>query len=1044
MTVSDRQPGFRGWGWVVSSLAVLGIVVDLAPATAPPSFNREVRPILARCLTCHGPDEAARLARLRLDSREHVVAERRGGRVVDVRNPEASLLLQRVTADDPDSVMPPPGKGRPLDPTEVEILRRWIEAGAPYETHWAWVHPRMSPPPPEAGEEWAIRDLDRYVAAFHEGAGLRPAPRASLSTLGRRASLDLVGLPPSPARIAELERRGLEVGEDAAYEEFVDELLADDAFGERWARVWLDVARYADTKGYEADRRRTMWPWRDWVIRAFNRDVPYDRFTVAQIAGDLLPDGDEEDLLATGFHRNTMTNDEGGTRDEEFRIAAIADRVNTTMTSWMGLTAECAACHDHKYDPISTREYYELFAFFNTTEDADRNDEEPLLRWLEAEDRVRRDRLETERVALRRHRDRAGSAVASLELPCPPDRVPLIPDAMPPGLADGDGLRGRALPWDDDIQPPPGWHRARRVEAEAGTVRQHLVHQLAESVRPVFEDGDRIEVWVRPAVDRPAPTIVLQILTERGGWEHRAYWGDDRYPGGVSGTASRHRAGDLPPPGTWTPVRVDGAALGLRANDVLLGVACTVVGGEEAAMIHFGPVSIVRSGGEPPAWMTDSASWIAAIETVPQGVPEELREAVRAAGDRTPEERDLLERHWAANIRPAGVAATRESRRQLRQRELAAAAIEARAIPVPILREQDLEARRTTRVLARGDWRQPGETVDPGVPEFLHGLAPVSGTRPRTRLDLAEWLVDDDNPLTARVHVNRVWERFFGLGLMETQEDFGTQGPPPRHRGLLDHLARRFVALDWSHKRLCREIATSATYRQASGAPSTAWRKDPRNELLARGPRFRLEAEAIRDAALAVSGRLSPAMYGPPVFPPQPEGVWQVVYSGDRWTPADDEDRYRRGLYTFWRRTSPHPAMTTLDAGSRETCLVRRIRTNTPLQALVLLNEEGFVEAAGGLALLATAEADEGTIGGIVREAFVRALGRPPSEEELEILGSLHRRESERFRSRPEAVRDLLAAARVASVEGVESHVLAATVVVCNVILNLDEFLVRG
>ncbi|MEE2972897.1 MAG: DUF1553 domain-containing protein, partial [Planctomycetota bacterium] len=426
------------------------------------------------------------------------------------------------------------------------------------------------------------------------------------------------------------------------------------------------------------------------------------------------------------------------------------------------------------------------------------------------------------------------------------------------------------------------------------------------------------------------------------------------------------------------------------------------------------------------------------------GVPAHGRPPAPAAGTRTPEQQERLRRYWAANVRPAGVAATREPRLELQRLREMASALEAEAIPVPILREQSTEQRRITRVLDRGDWRRPEEVVDPGVPGFLHGLTPIAGTRPRTRLDLAEWLVDVDNPLTARVHVNRVWERFFGLGLVETQEDFGTQGAPPRHQDLLDHLARRFVELDWSHKRLCREIVTSATYRQASEAPPSAWREDPRNERLARGPRFRLEAEAIRDAALAVSGRLAPKLYGPPVFPPQPEEIWQVVYSGDRWTTAENEDRYRRGLYTFWRRTAPHPTMTTLDAGSRETCLVRRSRTNTPLQALVLLNEEGFVEAAGGLALHATREAGEDTVDAVLRRAVARALGRAVRDEELTILRTLHHREADRFRSRPAAARDLLAAARISPDEGMAPEVLAATVVVCNVILNLDEFLVRG
>ena len=1039
---------------VLASLFPAGSGVAFAftgdgPDETVPSFNHEIRPILARCLACHGPDAGSRVADLRFDRRADAVADRRGGAAIVPGDPAASGLLARVASLDPETIMPPPGAGTPLDHEEIEVLRRWIDAGAPYETHWAWIHPDASPPPPADGGAWAIRDLDRYVAAAHQDAGISANPAADLATACRRMSLDLIGLPPSPERLARVRAMARENGDTAAYEVFVDELLADPAFGERWARVWLDVARYADTRGYEADRRRTMWPWRDWVIRAFNTDLPYDRFTIDQLAGDLRPEADDDSVLATAFHRNTMTNDEGGTRDEEFRIAAVTDRVNTTLTAWMGLTAECAACHDHKYDPISTEEYYRLFAFFNTTEDADRGDETPLLDFLSPEDRLRREGLESERRVLERNRIRVALAADSTiwESPdatgLPLDRVPLLSDVRPPAVIAGDSIVAEDFPWDDIIEPPPGWHRARRIDAAANTFRQHYVEEFAPVVRSAIQVDDRVEVWARIDPENPPAAIMIQVRATDGDWEHRAYWGESDFPWGVEGTGSRRRLGPLPPSGEWTSLVFDPVDVDLAPGVEIIGVACSLQGGADGGGAHFGPVSIVRSGDSPPGWMLDSRAWIEAESEIGgRHLPPTLREAILAGDERDDRAFALLRDHWATTIRPVGVAASRASRSELQRVNAEATEIARRAIQVPVLREQAMTDRRASHVLEKGDWRSPGRPVISGVPAFLHSIGKGEEIG-ADRLDLARWIADEQNPLTARVHVNRVWERLFGRGLVETQEDFGTQGVPPRHQALLDHLARRFVELGWSHKALCREIATSATYRQSSAASPDVRALDPGNELLGRGPRFRLEAEALRDSALAVSERLTSQLYGPPVFPPQPDGVWQVVYSGDQWATATDGDRYRRGLYTFWRRTAPHPAMLTFDAGSRETCSVRRIRTNTPLQALVLLNDETFVEAAGGLALIAT-PAGDGETDRMLREAFQRALSRMPEAAELDVLRELHRREETRFRERPEAVELLLAAARIQATEGRDPARLAAMVVVCNVILNLDEFVTRG
>ncbi len=1032
-------------------LRIIAAVITSASSTlaatasdGAPSFNRDIRPILSRCIACHGPDAAARAANLRLDDRDDAIRDRRGGATIVPGDPDASTLLQRVTSHDPDDVMPPPGAGEPISADELKTLRAWIAAGATYETHWAWVAPDRTATTPAAGGDWARRDLDRFVARQHAALGLTPSPEADLTTLARRAALDLTGLPPT---IAELDTLLADPAQDA-YERYVDRLLASPAFGERWARVWLDVARYADTKGYEADRRRTMWPWRDWVIRAFNADMPYDRFTVAQLAGDLLPGGTDDDVLATAFHRNTMTNDEGGTRDEEYRMAAVIDRTNTTLGAWMGLTAECSVCHDHKYDPLTSPEYYEVLAFLNTTQDADRNDEQPLLRWIAAEDRAARAAKIQERAALDEQRDRlVAEAFAAADergaTTIPPNVIPILGDQRPPGATPLDEIVAGDFPWDTSVAPPPGWLRSRVSRAQPNTVRQHHFNDLAPSAQIVIAEDDRLAAWVRLDPANPPAEIMVQVHAVPGVWEHRAYWGENLNPWGVDGTASRLRIGDLPVAGEWVRLEWNASDIGLGPGSTITGVACTQFGDAQGGVVHWGPVVVERDGAAPPAWLNEPDAWITAISEVDgRGLPAPLVEVVRRGENRTDDDRDRLVNHWRREIAAPGIAATIAMGPELAEIDRAIAAIDARGVDVPVLREQPDDMRRTTHVLGKGDWRSPEAVVTPGVPSFLHPLPSDVRENP-DRLALARWIVDENNPLTARVHVNRVWERFFGLGLVETQEDFGTQGTPPSNQALLDHLAIRFMDdFGWSHKALCREIVTSATYRQSSSTTPDSMAADLRNEHLARGPRFRLEAEAIRDAALAASGRLSSTMHGPPVFPPQPDGVWQVVYSGDAWNTAENEDRYRRSLYTFWRRTSPHPAMTTLDAGSRETCAVRRIRTNTPLQALVLLNDETSIETAGGLALRMSESAT--SLDDAIATGFRLATARTPDTDELAVLRDLHERTLAGYRDAPESANALLRSARITAPDTIDAADLAARVVIANVLLNLDEFVTRG
>ena len=648
-------------------------------ASAAPDFQSDVRPILQKCLPCHGPDEHSRMANLRLDSHESATGQDGGYAGLVPGDSSASRVLARVTAE--SSPMPPTGDR--LTAVQIETLRQWIDAGAEYQRHWAFDRPVRPQLPAVINKTWPRNPIDYFVLAQLEAEGLTPSREADRHTLARRLSLDLTGLPPQPESVeAFISDRSAN-----AYENFVTELLNASAFGERWASVWLDLARYADSMGYEKDSLRTIWPYRDWVVRALNDNMPFDEFTVQQLAGDLLPEPTNDQLIATGFHRNTMTNTEGGTDDEEFRDAAVKDRIATTGQVWMGLTVGCAQCHSHKYDPISHEEYYSLYAFFNQTADADKNDDSPTL-------------------------------------------------------------------------------------------------------------------------------------------------------------------------------------------------------------------------------------------TISEG------------------------------------------------------------LSTPVLQELPAEERRETFVHKSGNFRNLGQSVKAGVPSAFH---PLPQGAPANRLGLARWIVAEENPLTARVTVNRLWARLFGKGIVPTEEDFGTQGEPPTHPQLLDWLATEFVRSGWDVKAMLATMVTSAAYRQTSDFTPDRLEADPDNSLLSRGPRFRLSAEMLRDQALAASGLLSAKIGGPPVMPWQPEGIWQVVYSSKQWETSPGEDRYRRALYTLWRRTSPYPSMTTFDAPSGETCTIRRIRTNTPLQALVTLNDPTLMEAAQHLAKRSANEAKSSDWERL-DHMFRHVLARPPTEQERERL----------------------------------------------------------
>jgi hypothetical protein len=995
----------------------------LCAAEQPPDWAHEVRPILAKhCLQCHGADPAVRQAKLRVDDRAFLLERE----VIDTENPAASELLARVRAHDEDR-MPPPEAGRPLNDEELAVLARWVQAGAPVDNHWAFQQPR-APIPPMLDEldSWPRQPLDAFVAEGLEAGKIEPTREAPREQLLRRASLDIRGLPLSPEELQVF----LSDDSEAAYENAIDRLLESPHYGEYWAARWLDLARYADTQGYEQDQTRTIWPWRDWVIDAYNSDMPYDEFTVRQLAGDLLPGATDADVLATAFNRNTMTNSEGGTRDEEFRVAAIVDRVNTTYQSWMGLTMNCAQCHAHKYDPISQEEYYASFALLNQTADTDRNDDAPRLDWTTPRQRAKAEALSAGMRSLTREL----LAVAASRPPTPSGSW--VDDGIPPGaIPQGEDAKS-GWPWRSEASTPPvkpfsGW-RASESNAPAQAFAQHFFDNSAEPIQ--LAENEKIIVHAMLDPGMLPEMIMVQVHTPTTLWEHRAYWGISKGTWGTDGTHARFPMGELPQAGTWVRLEVDAATIGLPAGTIVDGIALSQYGGANGGRVWWDAIGFESDGTRTHAWQDDRAAWETRLASVnARGTSPETAEALRTDSTaRTKDQDRLLEVEWRHATGTLGEATVRY---ETARTELTAARMQ--SVSTPVMRALPENARRPTHLLTRGAWNDPAEEVAPGIPAALRAPGTID---PLDRLAFAMWIASEENPLTARVQVNRIWESLFGRGIVETSEDFGTQGALPANQALLDHLAIRFVELGWSQKALLKEILTSATYRQDSAVSPELLERDPYNVLLARGPRFRLGAETIRDQALAIGGLLDRTLHGPPVFPAQPASTWQVVYNGATWTESPAGDRHRRGLYTFWRRTSPYPSMMTFDAPSREFCVSRRIRTNTPLQALVVLNDPVYLEASAGLGrLMRTAGKDDRSR---IAAGFKRATGREIDPQELATLETLLVDARARFASDPESATLFLQECR-ASDDG-EPVECAAWIVLGNVLLNLDEVLVKS
>ena len=955
---------------------------DTPPAVPSPDFARDIRPILsANCFACHGPDAEARKAKLRLDS----FADATRAAIVP-GHPERSELIARINHPDPDKRMPPADSGHSLAENQKHRLEAWIRQGAHYTEHWAFIPPTR-PALPEKFRDSKLHPIDTFVRARLTTQNLKPSPRADPYTLIRRLSLDLTGLPPTPEQADAFARDPT----PAATEALVDKLLDSPHFGEHWARTWLDLARYADTKGYEKDQPRQIWRYRDWVIDAFNRDLPYDEFTRQQLAGDLLPNPSVEQQLATAFHRNTMTNDEGGTDNEEFRVAAVKDRVDTTMQIWMGLTMSCAKCHSHKYDPIDIREYYEFYAIFNQTEDADRSDDAPRLAVPSSE---------TQRAIADA---KAALQAAETELK----------QARPDWQADFENWKKNPLEaaaaW-QILTPenPVAGQGTKLTQQDDGSLLASGPHPNTNIYRlgltlPVGTTTLRLEALTHPSMHRNGPGRLGSdpnyVVSE---FELRDAQGKKIFLKNARADFSQKN---------WP------AANSIDSR-LETGWAISPQAGKPHALIvelstpHSGPVKLKLKQNYQKLQMgcfRISASHLPFGQLKPDIAPSaaQLEEAFLTEH---PPARAIKERIDSARRKLEGLNKNQPT--------------------VPVMRDLPADRRRITKIHHRGNFLNQTDEVAPALPRAFGSWQPEKPNR----LDAANWLMHPENQLTARVAVNRIWARLFGTGLVETEEDFGTQGTLPTHPDLLDWLAVEFRDTGWSQKQLIKRIVLSATYQQ-SAHRTEGHTADMLNRWLARGPRFRLSAESVRDQALAISGLLHPKIGGPSVMPPQPDGVWKSTYNASTWKTAEGPDRYRRGLYTFWKRTSPHPAMLTFDAGSREVCQIRRIRTNTPLAALVTLNDPAHIEAAGALARRMVKEGREGPL----QRGFRLALIRPPDAAELERLEQLYDSLLERFTASPESAKELATSARAED----RTPAFAAWVAVANVLLNLDETLTK-
>ncbi|MGK0153461.1 MAG: hypothetical protein ACI9SE_000406 [Neolewinella sp.] len=1199
------------------SLGVLlatNVTAQSAIGDAPIDFDRDIRPILSNhCFQCHGPDGEHRKGGLRLDLKDDAFGKRDGVAAIVAGDVDASALVHRILSDDADELMPPAEANKPLSNVQQQLLVRWIEQGANWTEHWSFVAPVEPKQPKVSDAAWSRDAIDRFVLAKLDREGLQPNERADRRTLLRRVTLDLTGMPPTMKELQAF----LSDTSPNAYERAVDRLLATDAYGEHMARFWLDAARYGDTHGLHLDNYREMWPYRDWVVRAFRDNLPFDRFITEQLAGDLLPEPTEDQLIASGFNRCHISTNEGGSIKEEVYVRNVIDRVSTTGTVFLGLTVGCAVCHDHKFDPISQQEFYQLFAFFNNLDgspmDGNNKAHAPVMKIASDENTAALAKLSSDAKAVE---GRVAAALAKIEYVEPAAakgtaanlrkrrELVWLDDDLPAGAAiDGDGLV-----WVEDAPFVHSGKRAMKRQSQGN--QQHYFRDADQKLR--VASGDALFAWVYLDPTDTPEEIMLQWNSDgANGWLHRAYWGANKINYGKDKSAERWHMGALPKAGEWVRLEVPVATVGLTAGMAVHGVAFTQFGGTS----YWDRVGIDTSSSQEPEdyfWVDDEVpegakpegdgrkwQWVdgkgkrqpkpflgaRSLRRKGKGLSQDFFTEVPVPlklhqGDRLfahvwldpkdPPSSVQLQFHakgswdhrsrWGGGahgegrpngadfragdapktgewvrievvIADVGLAAgdvidgwaftkvdgtvywdgagvhtfappndahltslaawqetangnaalpealrktlavpmasrSKEQQASVRDHYLRHVHGKSRVIFAPMLAEFDAIAKQRTAVeakipttlvmkeraemkdafvLQRGLYDQKGDKVVRATPA---ALPPMADDLSRDRLGLAKWLTAAEQPLTARVTVNRFWQQLFGTGIVKTSEDFGNQGERPSHPALLDYLATRFVSNGWNVKGLMKQMVLTSTYQQAPNVHADALRLDPENRWLSRGPRFRLDGEVLRDQALLLSGLLVQKIGGPGVRPPQPGGLWKAVgYSSSNtarfMADKGHEKVHRRSLYTFWKRTSPPPQMTTFDAPSREECRVRRERTNTPMQALLLMNDPQYVEAARCFAERILQEGGKSDASRVAW-ALESATCQVPSAADIKEVRVLLKSERAAFALDPAAAKQLIAIGAATSDADCPPVELAAWTMAANLILNLDAVLTKG
>ncbi len=1031
------------------------------PLPAKVKFNRDIRPILtANCVACHGPDEKHRKGKLRLDTQAGLLGKRKDGAAVVAGAPDKSLVYERIMTTDLEDVMPPPKSKKELSPREKALIKRWIEQGAEHEGHWSFIKPKKGKVPAVKNRGWVKNAIDAYILARLEQEGLTPNGEADRATLIRRVTFDLTGLPPTPKEVDTF----VSDKSPQAYENLVDRLLASKHFGERMALMWMDAARYGDSSVFHADGPRDMWAWRDWVINAYNKNMGFDQFTIEQLAGDLIKNATVSQKVASAFNRNHGTTDEGGVIAEEARVEYVVDRVKTTSTVWLGMTMECAQCHDHKYDPMTQKEYYQFYAFFNQTSDPGmqtrRGNQAPIvsvprmgadkeLKRLEGE--LKRIEAEEKKyVASKEGAFKAWAArmskTATGKTTVPGDMLAYYPLNEGKGkyVVDsvnkkrrgtikggrplwGKGKQGGALRLNGrvyadlgqvgDFDTKKGFSYGAWVYLDGnGAPIAKMTDGNAHRGYDLYVAGNKVSVHLIHRWPQDAIKVTTKKAFKRKRWYHMFV----TYDGSSKAAGVKIYVNGKSEP--WA-IEQNGLKGSIKSKSGLY------IGRRNPGSPFRGMVDDVR--------LYDRTLSAAEVGALAGADPIKPILAI-AAEKRNAGQWKVLKDHYFASVDKGFGKFGRE--RSKINGEMGTW----RKPLTTVMVMQEQPKPRMTYILNRGEYSSPikDEVIKPGTPASLGKL---KAGLPQNRLGLAKWLVDKDHPLTSRVTVNRYWMMFFGNGIVKSVEDFGSQGEWPSHPELLDYLAVDFVESGWDIKRMIRQLVTSATYRQSSRVKSNVLEADPENRLYARGPRFRLQGEFIRDQALALSGLLVKKIGGPSTKPYQPPGLWnEVSLSGNvRFRQDKGEGLYRRSMYIYWKRSAPHPGMRIFDAPTREKCVIRRPRTNTPLQALVTLNDPQFVEASRLMARRVIIEGGK-TPAERIAYGYKLATAKAPSKKVLGILLAIYHEEESVYRAAPDKAKAFLSVGDKKRDESIPPHEHAAYTIVMNLILNLDETLTKG